>query len=84
MKDSKRPYALEKKIYQQVELDAHAHNEENREANTTTHLIKSPSVEMMETTHLLELLESTHEHVSHHLDIHNHITKVMIKSLVKT
>ena len=33
---------------------------------------------------LLGLLESMKEHDHHHLDVHNHITKVMMKLLVKT
>ena len=53
------------------------------QATIATHFLTSPLVEMMETTHLLGLLDSTQEHAHHHLDIHNHIMKVMMKLVMK-
>ena len=84
MKDSKNPYAwpLDNGLMINPSLMLMHVMMKLGKATTTTHLITSPSVEMMTTTHLLGLLGSTQEHAHHHPDIHNHITKVMMRSLV--
>ena len=83
MKDLWKPSMLEKELINMFSLTLICTMRKIEEGIIIIYLNIFPSVVMMEITLVQGLLESTQEYAYHHPDNHNHIMKVMLRSLPK-